>query len=235
MESVHKYHRSGTWSLIIRNKWCIIRFLPYRLINQAFELYSLLFGPSLQPPAHRTLSRIIFISTESFSLSPLQKARFHHLSHFLKNKKHTNFNRCLHLYANQKLNKKKSERRILYKPKLSHFTTSCEKSPLRQNASRKKAFNIKTLPVTMAILISLWSSRNPQSPYCPQITVKENAHEHFFDEFGEFFKNKTPAQAFIPPANEKKMGTIWIFVHYAVYGSGRGRCRDFLVLKWGGA
>ena len=30
------------------------------------------------------------------------------------------------------------------------------------------------------------------------------------------------------------MGTIWIFVYYAVYGSGRGRCRDFLVLKWGG-
>ena len=46
--------------------------------------------------------------------------------------------------------------------------------------------------------------------------------------------NKTPAQAFTPPANEKKMGTIWIFVYYAVYGSGRGRCRDFLVLKWGG-
>ena len=48
-------------------------------------------------------------------------------------------------------------------------------------------------------------------------------------------ENKTPAQAFTPPADEKKMGTIlWIFVYYAVYGSGRGRCRDFLVLKWGG-
>ena len=46
--------------------------------------------------------------------------------------------------------------------------------------------------------------------------------------------NKTPPQAFTPPADEKKMGTIWIFVYYAVYGSGRGRCRDFLVLKWGG-
>ena len=45
--------------------------------------------------------------------------------------------------------------------------------------------------------------------------------------------NKTPAQAFTPPANEKKMGTIWIFVYYAVYGSGRGRCRDFLVLMYG--
>ena len=45
--------------------------------------------------------------------------------------------------------------------------------------------------------------------------------------------NKTPAQAFTAPADEKKMGTIWIFVYYAVYGSGRGRCRDFLVLKWG--
>ena len=43
-----------------------------------------------------------------------------------------------------------------------------------------------------------------------------------------------PAQAFTPPADEKKMGTILIFVYYAVYGSGRGRCRDFLVLKWGG-
>ena len=37
--------------------------------------------------------------------------------------------------------------------------------------------------------------------------------------------NKTPAQAFTPPADENKMGTIWIFVYY---GSGRGRCRDFL-------
>ena len=46
--------------------------------------------------------------------------------------------------------------------------------------------------------------------------------------------NKTPAQAFTPPADEKKMGTISIFVYYAVYGSGRGRCRNFLVLKWGG-
>ena len=32
----------------------------------------------------------------------------------------------------------------------------------------------------------------------------------------------------------RKLGTIWIFVHYAIYSSGRGRCRDFLVLKWGG-
>ena len=46
--------------------------------------------------------------------------------------------------------------------------------------------------------------------------------------------NKTPAQAFTPPADEKKMGTIWILVCYAVYGSERGRCRNFLVLKFGG-
>ena len=44
--------------------------------------------------------------------------------------------------------------------------------------------------------------------------------------------NKTPAQAFTPPTDEKKMGTIWIFVYYAVYGSRRGR--NFLVLNWGG-
>ena len=50
-------------------------------------------------------------------------------------------------------------------------------------------------------------------------------------QLNDFKVYKTPAQAFTPPANEKKMGTIWIFVHYAVYGSGRGRCRDFLVLK----
>ena len=35
-------------------------------------------------------------------------------------------------------------------------------------------------------------------------------------------------------ADEKKMNTIWIFVYCAVCGSGRGRCRNFLVLKWGG-
>ena len=49
-----------------------------------------------------------------------------------------------------------------------------------------------------------------------------------------FNRNKTPAQAFTPPADKKKMGAIWIFVYDVVYGSGRGRCRDFLVLKWGG-
>ena len=46
--------------------------------------------------------------------------------------------------------------------------------------------------------------------------------------------NETPAQVFTPPADEKKMGTISIFVYYAVYGSGRGRCRNFLVSKGGG-
>ena len=50
-------------------------------------------------------------------------------------------------------------------------------------------------------------------------------------------KDKTPAQVFTPPADEKKMGTIWIFVYYAVYGSGRGRCRvswSQSVCVWGG-
>ena len=51
---------------------------------------------------------------------------------------------------------------------------------------------------------------------------------------GKLKLNKTPAKAFTPPADEMKMGTIWIFVYHAVYGSGKGRCRDFLVLKWGG-
>ena len=48
-----------------------------------------------------------------------------------------------------------------------------------------------------------------------------------------FISNKTHAQAFTPPTDEKKMGTILIFVYYAVYGSRRGRCRNFLLLNWG--
>ena len=48
-------------------------------------------------------------------------------------------------------------------------------------------------------------------------------------------QNKTPAQAFTPPADEKKTGTIWIFVYYAVYGSGmQGQMQGFLGLKVGG-
>ena len=56
-----------------------------------------------------------------------------------------------------------------------------------------------------------------------------------FELQGQILLNKAPARAFTPPADEKKMGTIWIFVYYAVYGSGRGRCRDVLVLKMGGS
>ena len=48
-----------------------------------------------------------------------------------------------------------------------------------------------------------------------------------------YIQTRRLAQAFTPPADEKKMGTIWICVYYAVYGSGKGRCRNFLVLKWG--
>ena len=132
------------------------------------------------------------------------------ISHFLKNKKHTNFNRCLHLYAIKKLNKKKSERRSLYKPKLSHFTTSCEKSPLRQNASRKKAFNIKTLLVTMAILISFWSSRNPQSPYCSNHRKGKRARAFFRWIWGIFQElNSLPSSRKCDTV-AKKIGSFWI-------------------------
>ena len=61
------------------------------------------------------------------------------------------------------------------------------------------------------------------------VRVHTRKNENKFTKF-----NKTPAQAFTPPADEKKMGTIWILVYYAVYGSGRSSCRDFLVLKWRG-
>ena len=51
------------------------------------------------------------------------------------------------------------------------------------------------------------------------------------DYVNEFSQNKTPAQAFSLPADEKKMGTIWIFGYY---GSGRGRSMQiFLCLKVG--
>ena len=42
--------------------------------------------------------------------------------------------------------------------------------------------------------------------------------------------HKTPAQAFTPPADEKKVGTIWIFGYY---GSGRGQMQIFFCLKVG--
>ena len=35
----------------------------------------------------------------------------------------------------------------------------------------------------------------------------------FKKEDFEYLVNKTPAQAFTPPADENKMGTIWIFVY----------------------
>ena len=61
-------------------------------------------------------------------------------------------------------------------------------------------------------------------------TLSNGKHSSLLSTWGQTQLNKTPAQAFTPPADEKKMGTIWIFVYYAVYGSGRGRCRDFLVI-----
>ena len=71
------------------------------------------------------------------------------------------------------------------------------------------------------------------APLYNPMSVVDNSARLFFHS-SHFNCNKTPAQAFTPPADEEKMGTIWIFVYYAVYGSGRGRCRDFLVFKWGG-
>ena len=71
-------------------------------------------------------------------------------------------------------------------------------------------------------------------PLTTLVSVVSNSKKRNMNSEYETILNKTPAKAFTPPADEKKMGTIWIFVYYAVYGSGRDRCRDFLVLKWGG-
>ena len=46
------------------------------------------------------------------------------------------------------------------------------------------------------------------------------------------YLNKTPTQAFTPPADEKKMGTIWIFRYYGSTAQA-GADADFLGLKVG--
>ena len=47
--------------------------------------------------------------------------------------------------------------------------------------------------------------------------------------------DKTPAQAFTPPTDEKKMGTIWIFVYYVRrLRLSQGQMQGFLGLKVGG-
>ena len=82
---------------------------------------------------------------------------------------------------------------------------------------------------------ALKNFRRHETSLCHRTAIScDNALSETSGNIFELINDKTPAQAFTPPADEKKMGTIWIFVYYAVYGSGRGRCRDFLVLKWGG-
>ena len=52
------------------------------------------------------------------------------------------------------------------------------------------------------------------------------------DYVNEFSQNKTPAQAFAPPADEKKMGTICGYLGTTAQ-AGADRCRYFFALKWG--
>ena len=47
--------------------------------------------------------------------------------------------------------------------------------------------------------------------------------------------NKTPTQAFTPPAYEKKMGTIWIFGYYLLLGLKVGEGLDFQIWDLNGA
>ena len=56
--------------------------------------------------------------------------------------------------------------------------------------------------------------------------------------YSELCLNKTPAEAFTPPADEKQIDTNWTLVYY---GSGRDGSQaflyvdqNFLVSKWGG-
>ena len=124
--------------MVIRNTSSVIRSLPY-LINQVLELYSLLFGPSLQDHRTETFFALYIRKHQISHLPPLQKAQFLCLHQiFFKNKNHTNFIRCLDLSANQKLNENKAERRKLYKPKLLHFYNIILKVAIARNASNKK-------------------------------------------------------------------------------------------------
>ena len=122
-------------------------FLPY--------LYILHFYSPLQLQQPNCVFRIY-----SATLNILLRVAFvksiilSFLAHFVKNKKHTNLNTYLVLYRNQKQNENKRVQHSLYKPKLLHFFDFEQKTPFRSNASSKKRASGKTLPVTMAILIS---------------------------------------------------------------------------------
>ena len=52
-------------------------------------------------------------------------------------------------------------------------------------------------------------------------------------------KNKTPAEAFTPPADEKQIDTNWTFVYYDSGGDGSQAFsyvgQNFLVSKWEGS
>jgi hypothetical protein len=98
------------------------------------------------------------------------------LNRFSQNKKHTNLNTSFYLYGKQKPNEINLKQRILYKPKLSHFYNFNQKSPFRSSASNKKRNTGETMLVTMAILVSKWSSKSPLFPYNLKITLRENAH-----------------------------------------------------------
>jgi hypothetical protein len=86
------------------------------------------------------------------------------LAHFVKNKKHTIFNRYLDLYWVQKYNENNTVERILYKPKLLHF--GCLKCPeqqalLWQNIPRNHGnLDIILIPETRSV--SLFTLNNPQ-------------------------------------------------------------------------
>ena len=59
--------------------------------------------------------------------------------------------------------------------------------------------------------------------------------EYFHKVVHDFSGNKTPTQAFTPPADEKKMGTIWIFGYYLFFGLKVGEGLDFQIWDLNGA
>ena len=102
-------------------------------------MHFLLFGLSFQAPIIQTFHLSCKVVTSNSQFIALLKGTIRpFISLFLKNKKHRNFNRCLDLYKNQKINQKNPERRNPHKPKLPHFCDLTQKVAIVRNASKKK-------------------------------------------------------------------------------------------------
>ena len=151
--NLYKWKGNQSGILLQKYKACnhLLLFVPLCPVISLSELHLvLLFHRQCPEPFHPHL----FVNVELPKCAFCEGIIWCFISHYSKNKKHTNFCTCLNFYNNQKLCTKKPERRNLYKQKLSHFDDFERKVAIAQNASSKKPSILKTLRVTMAIFIS---------------------------------------------------------------------------------